>query len=70
MNANMIAPHCLIDRDRGPLLFRECFVAGQKWFRGTGAGTEQAKCCAGGDRSEGGTGNVWPLTQDGCSDKR
>ena len=62
MNANMIAPHCLIDRERGPLLFLECFVAGQKWFRGTGAGTEQAKCCAGGDRSEGGTSNVWPLT--------
>jgi len=49
MNANMLAPHCLIDRKPGPILFLECFAAGLKWFRGAGAATEQAKCCAGAD---------------------
>jgi len=30
-------------------MFLEYFAAGPKWFHGTGAGTEQAKRCAGAD---------------------
>ena len=68
MNSNMIAPHCFIDRERGPILFLECFAAGLKWFRGTGAGHRVGQVLRRRQliRRRNGIGNNLPLTQDGC----
>jgi hypothetical protein len=36
MNANMIAPHCLIERHGSASRFQDVFVDPRKWFRRRG----------------------------------